>query len=72
MKAFEAQQKQLAAMKKSGKSSKQAVEEMKNRLQNKQNKVNKSKKNSTAMIDEGNFHEMIALISSDFQRERSS
>uniref|UniRef100_A0A1I8EI32 ATP-binding cassette n=2 Tax=Wuchereria bancrofti TaxID=6293 RepID=A0A1I8EI32_WUCBA len=52
MKAFETQQKQLAAMKKSGKSSKQAVEEMKNRLQNKQNKVNKSKKGSSVMTDE--------------------
>ncbi|CAG9540082.1 unnamed protein product [Cercopithifilaria johnstoni] len=51
MKAFESQQKQLAAMKKGGKSSKQAVEEMKNRLQNKQNKVNKGKKGSTAMAD---------------------
>ncbi|MCP9263135.1 WD repeat-containing protein 36 [Dirofilaria immitis] len=52
MKAFETQQKQLTAMKKSGKSSKQAIEEMKNRLQNKQNKVNKGKKGSTAMNDE--------------------
>ncbi|VDK69253.1 unnamed protein product [Litomosoides sigmodontis] len=52
MKAFENQQKQLAAMKKGGKSSKQAVEEMKNRLQNKQNKVNKGKKGSTVMADE--------------------
>lgn len=55
MKAFETQQKQLAAMKKSGKSSKQAVEEMKSRLQNKQNKVNKGKKGSTIMADEGNL-----------------
>ncbi|KAL3990375.1 ABC transporter family protein [Acanthocheilonema viteae] len=51
MKAFETQQKQLTALKKSGKSSKQAVEEMKNRLQNKQNKINKGKKGSTIMAD---------------------
>ncbi|VDN34386.1 unnamed protein product [Gongylonema pulchrum] len=52
MKAFEAQQKQIAAMKKSGKSSKQATEEMKSRLQQKQDKVNKGKKSSAAMGDE--------------------
>lgn len=53
MKAFEAQQKQLAALKKSGKSSKQATEEIKNRLQTKQNKVTKGKKSSATMGDEG-------------------
>lgn len=53
MKAFETQQKQLAAMKKGGKSSKQAVEQIKNRLQIKQNKVSKGKKGSAVMADEG-------------------
>uniref|UniRef100_A0A915Q5E3 ABC transporter domain-containing protein n=1 Tax=Setaria digitata TaxID=48799 RepID=A0A915Q5E3_9BILA len=61
MKAFETQQKQLAAMKKSGKSSKQAVEEMKNRLQNKQNKVNKAKKSSAVMSDKGNLIKLVFI-----------
>lgn len=62
MKAFEAQQKQLAAMKKGGKSSRQAVEEMKNRLQNKQNKVNKGKKGSAVMADEGNLIKILSSL----------
>lgn len=52
LKAFEAQQKQLAALKKGGKSTKQATEEMKNRIQNKQNKATKGKKGSSAIGDE--------------------
>uniref|UniRef100_A0A914WRZ6 ABC transporter domain-containing protein n=1 Tax=Plectus sambesii TaxID=2011161 RepID=A0A914WRZ6_9BILA len=51
-KAYETQQKQLAAMKKSGKSSKQATEDMKKTLQNKQNKQQKGKKTSAAIGDE--------------------
>lgn len=53
MKAYETQQKQITALKKSGKSAKQAAEEMKNRLQNKQNKAGKAKKGSSAIGDEG-------------------
>ena len=56
IKEYESQQKQIAAMKKSGKSAKQANEEMKIRLQNKQNKGGKTKKGSSATIgDEGTF-----------------
>uniref|UniRef100_A0A0N5AG92 ATP-binding cassette sub-family F member 1 n=1 Tax=Syphacia muris TaxID=451379 RepID=A0A0N5AG92_9BILA len=50
MKEYETQQKQLAAMKKSGKSAKQAAEEMKLRMQQKQNKSGKSKKGGSATI----------------------
>ncbi|KHN83428.1 ATP-binding cassette sub-family F member 1 [Toxocara canis] len=52
MKAYETQQKQIAALKKSGKSAKQAANEMKSRLQNKQNKGTKGKKGSAAIGDE--------------------
>uniref|UniRef100_A0A915B9J7 ABC transporter domain-containing protein n=1 Tax=Parascaris univalens TaxID=6257 RepID=A0A915B9J7_PARUN len=52
MKAYETQQKQITALKKSGKSAKQAAEEMKSRLQNKQNKGGKAKKGSSAIGDE--------------------
>ncbi|KAH7693851.1 ATP-binding cassette [Aphelenchoides avenae] len=50
--AFENQQKQLAALKKGGKSGKQATEELKTRMQVKQNKQTKGKKGSSTMGDE--------------------
>ncbi|KAI3420404.1 ATP-binding cassette sub- F member 1 [Globodera pallida] len=49
-KAFENQQKQLVAMKKSGKSGKQATEEMKSRMASKQSKQHRGKKGSSATI----------------------
>lgn len=53
IKAYENQQKQLAALKKGGKSSKQATEEMKSRMQNKQNKGPKGKRSSATIGDDG-------------------
>uniref|UniRef100_A0A0K0DC88 ABC transporter domain-containing protein n=1 Tax=Angiostrongylus cantonensis TaxID=6313 RepID=A0A0K0DC88_ANGCA len=44
LKAYENQQKQIQALKKSGKSAKQAEEELKRNMQNKQNKQTKAKK----------------------------
>ncbi|KAJ1360100.1 hypothetical protein KIN20_018994 [Parelaphostrongylus tenuis] len=52
VKAYENQQKQMQALKKSGKSAKQAEEELKKNLQNKQNKQTKTKKGSASMGDE--------------------
>jgi ATP-binding cassette subfamily F protein 1 len=51
-KAYEAQQKQLRALKTGGKSKKQAEEEIKGRMQNKQNKQTKGKHTSATMGDE--------------------
>ncbi|EPB68628.1 ABC transporter, ATP-binding protein [Ancylostoma ceylanicum] len=53
IKAYENQQKQMQALKKSGKSAKQAEEELKRNMQNKQNKQTKGKKGSSSMGDEG-------------------
>lgn len=50
-KAYDTQQKQIAALKKGGKSSKQALEEMKSRIQNKQTKATKGKKTSSTIGD---------------------
>lgn len=52
-KAYDNQQKQLTAMKKSGKSGKQATEELKNKMTVKQNKMQKGKKGPTNIGDEG-------------------
>lgn len=52
MKAYENQQRQLAASKKSGKSSAQAAEKVVKGQQIKQNKQNKGKKGSASMGDE--------------------
>jgi ATP-binding cassette subfamily F protein 1 len=54
-KAFDNQQKQLTALKKSGKSGKQAEDELKGRMQTKQNKQTKGKKGSAAVGDDGRF-----------------
>jgi ATP-binding cassette subfamily F protein 1 len=51
-KAYETQQKQLAALKKAGKTKKGAEEEIKSRMQTKQNKQNKGKKGAASMGDE--------------------
>ncbi|VDM59151.1 unnamed protein product [Angiostrongylus costaricensis] len=52
LKAYESQQKQIQALKKSGKSAKQAEEELKKNMQNKQNKQTKAKKGSSSIGDE--------------------
>uniref|UniRef100_A0A0N4ZRZ4 ABC transporter domain-containing protein n=1 Tax=Parastrongyloides trichosuri TaxID=131310 RepID=A0A0N4ZRZ4_PARTI len=52
IKAFEQQQKTLAALKKGGKSKKQATEEVKNKLSQKSNKEKKGKHGVSAMGDE--------------------
>lgn len=51
-KAFETQQKQLAALKKGGKSKRDAEDEIKGRMQNKQNRQQKGKKGSAAIGDD--------------------
>ena len=52
IKAYETQQKQLQAAKKSGKSAKQAEEDLKSKMAAKQNKQTKPKKGAASMGDE--------------------